>query len=122
MLRSVRPNERIANVLRWEGIIVDPIGALLAVLVFEALALGHGHQGVAVFVWTVALGSAIGLAAAFALAWVLRRHLLPEYLHNYATLALVLLTFSIATSFADKSGPLAELGSASGRERVSTTV
>src|SRR5690606_24584646 len=39
MLRSVRPNARISNVLRWEGIIIDPIGALLAVLMFEALAL-----------------------------------------------------------------------------------
>ncbi|PKM15630.1 MAG: sodium:proton antiporter [Gammaproteobacteria bacterium HGW-Gammaproteobacteria-2] len=107
MLRSVRPNERIANVLRWEGIVIDPIGALLAVLVFEALALGHGHQGVAVFVWTVALGSGIGLAAAFALAYVLRHHLLPEYLHNYATLALVLLTFTLTNAFADESGLLA---------------
>jgi len=107
MLRSVRPNERIANVLRWEGIVIDPIGALLAVLVFEALALGHGHQGVAVFVWTVALGSGIGLAAAFALAYVLRHHLLPEYLHNYATLALVLLSFSVSNAFADESGLLA---------------
>lgn len=107
MLRSVRPNERIANILRWEGIVIDPIGALLAVLVFEALALGHGQQGVAIFVWTVALGSGIGLAAALALAYLLRHHLLPEYLHNYATLALVLMTFSLANTFAEESGLLA---------------
>lgn len=107
MLRSVRPNERIANVLRWEGIVIDPVGALLAVLVFEALALGHGNHGVAVFAWTVALGSAVGLAAALALAYVLRRHLLPEYLHNYATLALLLMTFSVANAVADESGLLA---------------
>lgn len=37
MLRSVRPNSRIANVLRWEGIMIDPIGALLAVLVYESI-------------------------------------------------------------------------------------
>jgi len=107
MLRSVRPNERIANVLRWESIVIDPIGALLAVLVFEALALGHGQQGVALFVWTVALGSGIGFGAAFALAYVLRHHLLPEYLHNYATLALVLLSFSLSNVFAEESGLLA---------------
>src|SRR3546814_19933499 len=106
-LRAVRRNERIANVLRWEGIIVDPIGALLAVLVFEVLALGHGHPGVAVFVWTVALGSAIGLTAPFDLAWVLRRHLLPHYLPTYPTLATVLMTFGIAHTIAHESRLLA---------------
>jgi NhaP-type Na+/H+ or K+/H+ antiporter len=35
MLRTVRPSTKIANILRWEGIIIDPIGAVLAVLVFE---------------------------------------------------------------------------------------
>ena len=34
MLRSVRPKANIANILRWEGIIIDPVGALLAVLVY----------------------------------------------------------------------------------------
>ncbi|MFT7314382.1 MAG: NhaP-type Na+/H+ or K+/H+ antiporter, partial [Paraglaciecola sp.] len=34
MLRTVRPSSKISNILRWEGIIIDPIGALLAVLVF----------------------------------------------------------------------------------------
>lgn len=35
MLRILRPNAHVANVLRWEGILIDPIGAILAVLVFE---------------------------------------------------------------------------------------
>ncbi len=35
MLRTVRPNKRIANILRWEGIVIDPLGALLAVLAFD---------------------------------------------------------------------------------------
>ncbi len=37
ILRSVRPNANIAKVLRWESILIDPIGALLSVIVFEAL-------------------------------------------------------------------------------------
>src|SRR5690606_28517578 len=35
MLRTVRPKANIGNILRWEGIVIDPIGALLAVLVYE---------------------------------------------------------------------------------------
>ncbi|MEO7198796.1 MAG: cation:proton antiporter [Dokdonella sp.] len=107
LIRSVRPNARIANVLRWEGIIIDPIGALLAVLVFEALALGHGDHGVQVFFITIAYGSVIGAVAAFLLARLLRRHLVPEYLQNYATLALLLLAFALSNTLAEESGLLA---------------
>ena len=42
LLRTVRPNAHIANILRWEGIVIDPIGALLAVLVFEFIISGQG--------------------------------------------------------------------------------
>lgn len=107
MLRSVRPNARIANVLRWEGIVIDPIGALLAVLVFEALALQHGEGGVWIFLQTVAIGSGIGVAAAFLLALLLRRHWVPDYLHNYATLALLLAGFALSNQLAEESGLLA---------------
>ena len=37
ILRNVRPNRNVASVLRWEGILIDPIGATVAVLVFEAI-------------------------------------------------------------------------------------
>lgn len=107
MLRSVRPKARIANVLRWEGIIIDPIGALLAVLVFEALALGHGDAGLEVFALTVGLGAAVGVAGALALAFLLRRHWVPEYLQNYATLSAVLLAFAASNTLAEESGLLA---------------
>ena len=107
MLRSVRPNARVANVLRWEGIIVDALGALLAVLMFEALALGHGGEGVTLFLLTVAMGAGVGVVAAFALAFVLRRHWIPEYLQNYGTLATVLLAFATSNALFEESGLLA---------------
>jgi NhaP-type Na+/H+ or K+/H+ antiporter len=44
MLRTVRPIESVANILRWEGILIDPIGATLAVLVYEFILAG-GVQG-----------------------------------------------------------------------------
>jgi NhaP-type Na+/H+ or K+/H+ antiporter len=39
LLRTVRPTAHLANILRWEGIVIDPLGALLAVL---GLARGAG--------------------------------------------------------------------------------
>jgi NhaP-type Na+/H+ or K+/H+ antiporter len=43
MLRSVRPRTQIANILRWEGIIIDPIGAIAVVLVYEYI-VSNGHE------------------------------------------------------------------------------
>jgi NhaP-type Na+/H+ or K+/H+ antiporter len=37
LLRHVKPTGRTGPILKWEGIVIDPVGAMLAVLVFEAL-------------------------------------------------------------------------------------
>ena len=42
LLRHVRPSGSVGPILMWEGIVIDPIGAILAVLVFEAIAIGPG--------------------------------------------------------------------------------
>jgi hypothetical protein len=60
-----------------------------------------------VFATTVAIGSGIGVAAAFALAIPMRRHWVPDYLHNYATLALLLAAFALSNQLAEESGLLA---------------
>ncbi|MGH8747362.1 MAG: cation:proton antiporter, partial [Burkholderiales bacterium] len=110
MLRSVRPNERISNILRWEGIIIDPLGALLAVLMFELIVSGErsgeSHHWL-VFGETVAAGAACGYGAARLLGYTLRRHLMPEYLQNLGALTLVLASFTVANSIRDESGLLA---------------
>jgi len=110
MLRSVRPNERISNILRWEGIIIDPLGALLAVLMFELIVSGEragdAHHW-AVFGQTVAVGAACGFGAAWLLGYALRRHLVPEYLQSLGALTLVLASFEVANALRDESGLLA---------------
>ena len=112
MLRTVRPTARIANILRWEGIMIDPIGALLAVLVFEFIISSlHGSTGLwHVFVSfgkTLAIGILLGGLFGQALGYTLRRHWLPEYLHNVITLTLVFAVFAGANSLQAESGLLA---------------
>ena len=43
ILQSVRPNKKISTILKWEGIVIDPIGALVAVLVYD-LSLIHNSE------------------------------------------------------------------------------
>lgn len=108
ILRSVRPNRNLANILRWEGILIDPLGALMGVIIFELVGLGTEHPGnLMLAVRTFGLGLALGSATALGLGLVLRRHFLPDYLRNVAVLATVLLTFSLSNALAGESGFLA---------------
>lgn len=106
MLRTVRPNARIANTLRWEGIVIDPLGALFAVLVYEAIVSRQQGHTVGVFLAVIASGVVIGLLAAWMLAFLLRRQMIPEYLQNYGTLVAVLLAFSLSNAITHESGLL----------------
>lgn len=110
MLRTVRPEARIANILRWEGIIIDPVGALLAVLVFEFIVSGQGGAAIGhtlfVFGITILTGLILGAAGGYGLGLVLRRHLLPEYLHNMTILATLLGLYSVSDLLAEESGLL----------------
>lgn len=111
MLRSVRPSRKLANVLRWEGIAIDPIGALMAVMTYEFIlasaqqaAIGHILE---LFLLTIATGLIIGIGSGFVLGRLLANHLIPEYLHNLATLSLVLVAFSLSNALQHESGLLA---------------
>lgn len=115
LLRIVRPVAKVSTVLRWEGIIIDPIGALLAVLVFEFIITQLEHagsgSGLSVVLWPffqlVGLGLLFGLGGGYLLGVVLRRHWLPEFLINVVVLASVLAVFTTSNLLADESGLLA---------------
>ena len=111
MLRTVRPNANIASILRWEGIVIDPLGALLSVLVFEFIissqlgsALGHVLLS---FGRIVLVGVGMGFLFANALGLILRRHLIPEYLRNVMVLTVVFGVYAVSDMAAHESGLLA---------------
>lgn len=111
MLRTVRPNANISNILRWEGILIDPVGALLVVVTFEFIILQSQGNAIGhtlfLFGKILLVGSLFGIAAGYSLGIILRRHLLPEYLHNLVTLTLLFASFTISNHFAEESGLLA---------------
>jgi NhaP-type Na+/H+ or K+/H+ antiporter len=107
MLRSIQPTVRIANILRWEGILVDPIGAVLAVLIFELIVTGHQSESAMAFGKVVLLGSIFGIAGGWILAQLLRNRVFPDYLVNFAVLASVLMVFTGSNSLGEESGLIA---------------
>ncbi|MDA7085418.1 sodium:proton antiporter [Pseudomonas sp. SA3-5] len=111
MLRVVRPKASVSNILRWEGIVIDPIGALLAVVVYSfIIASGDGdgwNHGLGTFAGVILCGCLFGATGGWALGQVLRRQWLPDYLHNLAVLATVLGVFIGANQVMHESGLLA---------------
>lgn len=107
MLRTLRPNTKVANTLRWEGIVIDPLGALFAVLIYEAIVSRQEGHTLGVFAATIVCGVVIGALSAWLAGFLLRRQLIPEYLQNYAVLASVLLSFSVSNALTHESGLLA---------------
>ncbi|MDE1350820.1 cation:proton antiporter [Vibrio aestuarianus] len=106
LLRTVRPNVRLSNILRWEGILIDPLGALFVVMVYEFIVSSSEVHSLYVFTLILAVGLAIGAAAGQAVAVVLRRGMLPEYLQPFAVLAVVLGVFSASNAIESESGLL----------------
>lgn len=108
LLRQVRPRGQVGAALKWEGILIDPVGAVLAVLVFEAIRQGNFAQAPSVIVvgviQTVFVGVGAGLLAAGILVVMLRRYLIPDYLQNSVALMLVVAFFAISNSIIPESG------------------
>ncbi len=110
MIRTVRPNANISKVLRWEGIVIDPIGAILAVLVFEFLVRAKSGNAIGLtiqlFFQVLAVGFAFGAASGWLLGHLLKRFWVPEYLQTMATLTFVFVAYSSSNAIAHESGLL----------------
>lgn len=107
ILRNVRPTANVGSVLRWEGILIDPIGASVAVVVFELVGTG-AHQSlqatVLAFLSLAVVGSALGLAAGVFAYVALRRYLVPDYLRDIMVLTLVIVVFVLSDALIHESG------------------
>ena len=111
ILRNIPLKKDISSILKWEGILIDPIGALVAVLVFEFIRVEGGQDftqtALLEFAKILISGSIFGFAFANALAFLIKRNIIPHYLLNVFTLASVLGVFVLADIFAHESGLLA---------------
>jgi NhaP-type Na+/H+ or K+/H+ antiporter len=109
MLRHIRPAGIVGPTLKWEGIVIDPVGAVLAVLVFEAIALGNaGWTDIAAtLIYTVLIGSLAGLLGAFVLVLLLKMDWVPDFLQNPVSLMLVVVVFTAPNLVQQESGLLA---------------
>ena len=126
LLRHIRPTARVGSAVKWEGIINDPVGAILGVLVFEAIIAGGVEAGLSVvlpgMMKAVVVGAVAGILAAGLVVLLLDRHWIPDYLESPVALALVVMAYAVANRLQPESGLLAVtvMGSAlASQKRVS---
>ena len=110
LLRQSKLSQRPAALLKWEGIINDPIGALLAVIVYEFLVSQGAHGSPGEIIGSIVIGSAIAVALGYAIglfaASSFRRGWVPEYLKPPVLLTLVLVCFEAANLLQHEAGLL----------------
>ena len=111
ILRHIPLKKDVSTVLKWEGILIDPIGALVAVLVFEFISVegdsGFTKTALVEFGKIILFGTTFGFTFAHALAFAINKKLIPHYLLNVVSLSTVLLVFVESEVFAHESGLLA---------------
>ncbi len=111
LLKHVRPVARVGSILKWEGILIDPVGATIAVLVLEAMisgrlrngALGPILQGM---VETLLVGVVFGAAGAWVLVQLFKRYWVPEELQNPFAVSIIVGLFVLSNQLQAESGLL----------------
>lgn len=110
ILRSLRPTRRVSSLLRWEGIVVDPIGAVLALLVFQGVLADQNGQALAAVLTalgtTLLVAISVGLGLGVLLEVVMRRQAIPDFLHGVMFLAAAVCAVVVSDALQPDSGLL----------------
>lgn len=110
ILRNIPLKKNVSTLLKWESILIDPIGALVAVLVFEFINAGEDKSYSLITFYEFSkflfLGILIGYVSAKLIAFSIKKNLIPNFLINVLVLGSVLTVFVFSEVFAHESGLL----------------
>ncbi len=108
MLRQIRPRGRVSHIVKWEGILNDPVGAILAVLILETVLAGGLEAAPGTFIHGILITLGVGvigaILGAFILIFAMRHRWLPDYLHIPVTLSVVIALNSVSNLFQEEAG------------------
>lgn len=111
LLRTAKLSRRPANLLQWEAIVNDPIGALAAVLAFEFVLVSRDaaslSEALGALVVGVAVAALVGVAAGLGIARAFRNAWVPEYMKVPVLFVTMLAAFAMPDMLLHESGLLA---------------
>lgn len=108
LLRTLNITPRVKHILKWEAIVNDPIGALLAVGIYAYIIHGGAEANSSSIIIDVVAASLlavlIGGAAGFMLTWAFPRGWVPEYLKAPVLLTTVIAVFVLSDLIMHETG------------------
>lgn len=110
ILDFIGPVAKVRNVLKWEGILIDPIGAIIAVVVFGSFTNGHGGEfDIGELIASLGVGTIVGVAGAALMMPILGTKRLAGRDKVAATLMMVVASFAAADAIFSDSGLVATI-------------
>jgi len=110
LLRHIKPSKKVGSIVKWEGIVIDPIGAILAVLVFQVSIAGNFSDAGETLFLAIFKTAIVGVIGGFLLSKLIeiliRKHLIPDYLQAVFLLSVVAVAFTASNAFQKESGLL----------------
>ena len=111
LLRHMKLVGKVGSIVKWEGIMIAPVGAILAVLVFKTILLtGEFHETTSEtiidLVKTIAVGFFAGTIGATLIILFLKKNWLPDFLHNTFSLMMVVCIYTVSDILQSKAGLL----------------
>ena len=110
LLRQSKLKPRPARILKWEGIIVDPIGVLLAVFAFEIIAFftidSHDGTTLIIFFITATFAAFLGWLCGRVVGWMFETGYIPEFLKSPAVFVIVIFCFTLPDEMVHGTGLL----------------
>ncbi|MEY3034410.1 MAG: antiporter NhaP2 [Actinomycetota bacterium] len=107
IVKSLGLHGRLGMILEAEGTIIDPIGAIATVIVFQSFFESSDASVAETLLTTFGIGVGAGLLGTAILVFVLSRLLIPDELHQVLTLTVVVSTFAVSNHYAHEAGLVA---------------
>ncbi|GIX42055.1 MAG: cation:proton antiporter [Leptospiraceae bacterium] len=113
LLRTIKPFPKLGSILKWEGIVVDAIGAILAILVFEGITSGEGKNPLLLAFFgilkTIIAGFGFGFLGGIILKKLLEKFIIPDHLQIPASLSIMALAYTLSDLIQHESGLFATI-------------
>ncbi|NJB86996.1 NhaP-type Na+/H+ or K+/H+ antiporter [Lewinella marina] len=111
IMRQINVKRQVATVLKWESIVIDPLGAFLAVLFYNFILAYYDPQATVYnslikFLQSGLVGIGLGFVLGRLLFILISRLYIPKFLLNIVTLGFVVGAFLLSDAIAHESGLL----------------
>ncbi len=107
LLKKIRLDEKLHNILHWESVLIDPVGVFIALFCFEIAFHGYGGMAFANLLGRLLSGACMGIAGGFILSSAVHRCLIPPMQLNAFILGMAVSIFAVAECVKTESGILA---------------